>query len=90
MTDQVAASSNPEGADADAPPVASMTLTPAFKLVFMAVLCVTVGALAAQVLMAIFVKSANDPEAQNTMETCSTIAKLGFGAMVGLLGGKAV
>jgi hypothetical protein len=28
-------------------------------------------------------------EAKNLMETCSTIVKAGFGAIVGLIGGKA-
>ncbi len=62
-------------------------LTPAFKLAFGSVLVLTVGSLVA----AIFLSLADEPNDQQKLliETCSTCWKMGFGAIVGLIGGKA-
>ena len=90
MSDELASSVTGAAADqaaADAPAVT--TVTAHFKLVFIGVMVITVFTLAANLYIGIFV--ANPTEAaKSAMATCSTIANLGFGAMVGLLGGKAV
>ncbi|ONI75741.1 hypothetical protein BWI15_07915 [Kribbella sp. ALI-6-A] len=65
------------------------TLTPAFKLVFLAVFGLTVAALVLNVVLVISIDQPND-QAKSLIETCSTIVKAGFGAIVGLIGGKSV
>ncbi|WP_086564719.1 hypothetical protein [Streptomyces africanus] len=65
------------------------TVTAHFKLVFLCVTVITVLTLAASLYIGIFVEKPTDA-AKSAMDTCSTLANLGFGAMVGLLGGKAV
>lgn len=65
------------------------TVSSHFKMVFIAVVAITVGALAANLYIAIFVEKPTEA-AKSAMDSCSTIANLGFGAIVGLLGGKAV
>ena len=69
--------------------VRQTTLTPAFKLVFLTVLGLTVGALIANIILVVAIPNPND-DARTLIDTCSTIVKTGFGAIVGLLGGKAV
>ena len=66
-----------------------MILTPGFKLVFTSVLCLTVLSF----LMGISLSLAIEKPSSNIngwIETCSTTFKLGFGAIVGLIGGKAL
>ncbi|MEV2261057.1 hypothetical protein AB0J13_20615 [Streptomyces anulatus] len=70
-------------------PVAVTTVTAHFKMVFLAVLVITIGTLAANLYIAIFVEKPTEA-AKSAMDTCSTLTNLGFGAIVGLLGGKAV
>ncbi|EST25807.1 hypothetical protein [Streptomyces roseochromogenus] len=65
------------------------TVTAHFKLVFLSVTLITVLTLAASLYIGIFVEKPTEA-AKSAMDTCSTLANLGFGAMVGLLGGKAV
>ncbi|MGW3448961.1 hypothetical protein [Streptomyces sp. NPDC001076] len=65
------------------------TVTAHFKLVFLSVTLITVLTLAASLYIGIFVQKPTEA-AKSAMDTCSTLANLGFGAMVGLLGGKAV
>jgi hypothetical protein len=65
------------------------TLTPIFKLVFLSVLGITFVALLVNVALVIFLNAPSD-QAKSLIETCSTILKAGFGAIVGLIGGKAV
>jgi hypothetical protein len=65
------------------------TLTPAFKLVFLTVLGLTTTALILNVFLVVLLNEPND-QAKNLIDTCSTITKAGFGAIVGLIGGKAV
>ncbi|MGO9273312.1 MAG: hypothetical protein ACLQOO_24260 [Terriglobia bacterium] len=63
-----------------------MDLTPRFKLVFFFVMGLTVLSLAVTVNLTL---SANPSEdSRRLIETCSTTFKMGFGAAVGLLGGK--
>lgn len=65
------------------------TVTAHFKLVFLCVSVITVLTLVASLYIGIFVEKPTEA-AKSAMDTCSTLANLGFGAMVGLLGGKAV
>lgn len=65
------------------------TVTPAFKLVFLTILALTVLALLLNVTLVVLIDSPND-QAKSLIDTCSTITKAGFGAIVGLIGGKAV
>ncbi|MFI6011498.1 hypothetical protein ACIBAG_22230 [Streptomyces sp. NPDC051243] len=65
------------------------TVSAHFKLVFISVTVITVLTLAASLYIGIFVEKPTEA-AKSAMDTCSTLANLGFGAMVGLLGGKAV
>ncbi|MFD7390531.1 hypothetical protein ACFV46_18875 [Streptomyces sp. NPDC059852] len=85
------------GASVDAPQspppatdtAAVTTVSAHFKLVFISVTVITVLTLAASLYIGIFVEKPTEA-AKSAMDTCSTLANLGFGAMVGLLGGKAV
>ncbi|MEU3280741.1 hypothetical protein [Streptomyces antibioticus] len=65
------------------------TVTAHFKLVFLCVTVITVLTLLASLYIGIFIEKPTEA-AKSAMDTCSTLANLGFGAMVGLLGGKAV
>jgi hypothetical protein len=58
-----------------------------FKLLLATVLGLTVLALLLNVLLVLF--GGDSQQVKTTVETCSTTYKLGFGAIVGLLGGKA-
>jgi hypothetical protein len=77
------------GAEATAHITHTATLTPAFKLVFLTVLGLTMTALILNVILVVLLSDPND-QAKSLIDTCSTIAKAGFGAIVGLIGGKAV
>lgn len=79
----------PDNAVSVAEPPAVTTVTPHFKLVFISVAVITLLTLMASLYIGIFVEKPTDA-AKSAMDTCSTLANLGFGAMVGLLGGKAV
>jgi hypothetical protein len=72
----------------DPPPVASVNLTPAFKLVFITVVCLSILSLVASIALVLYGPRTED--AKRLIETCSTTWKLGFGAVVGLIGGKAL
>jgi fucose permease len=63
-----------------------MQLTPAFKLVFLSVLGLTILSLAVSVLLTL--NPSPSEEVRRLIETCSTTFKMGFGAMVGLIAGK--
>lgn len=65
------------------------TLSPVFKLVFLSVFSITIGALLLNVALVMIL---DEPTAQaaSLIETCSTMAKAGFGAIIGLIGGKAL
>ncbi|MCT9010645.1 hypothetical protein [Streptomyces rhizosphaerihabitans] len=65
------------------------TVTAHFKLVFLCVAVMTLLTLMASLYIGIFVEKPTEA-AKSAMNTCSTLCNLGFGAMVGLLGGKAV
>lgn len=78
----------PEGPVATAEAATVTTVTAHFKLVFICVTVITVLSLAASLYIGVFVPDPTEA-AKSAMNTCSTLANLGFGAMVGLLGGKA-
>lgn len=61
-------------------------ITPRFKLVFVAVLAITLLCLMLNMII-VLVAPHNSPAA-SFADTCSTAFKLGFGAIVGLVGGK--
>ncbi|HWE35668.1 MAG TPA: hypothetical protein VG406_03785 [Isosphaeraceae bacterium] len=63
-------------------------MTPAFRLVFFSVLGLTLLSLAASVYLVLREKQTD--EIKRLAETCSTTWKLGFGAIGGLIGGKAL
>ena len=66
-----------------------LVLGPRFKIVFGCVMALTLISLTASICLAIFVTN-QSPEVKGLIETCSTTDKLGFGAIVGLIGGKAL
>lgn len=61
-------------------------ISPVFKLVFLTVLALTVLSLVAAVFLS-FIDPPTE-ERSRLIETCSTTWKMGFGAVVGLIGGK--
>ena len=68
-------------------PPARLTIAPAFKLVFFSVLGLTVLCLAGMVALVVIFQTPND-QVKGAIELFSTLAKLGFGSIIGLLGGK--
>lgn len=66
-----------------------LVLTPVFKMVFLSILGLTILSAGTGIALAIFVASPS-AELRGWNETCSTAFKLGFGAIVGLIGGKAL
>jgi hypothetical protein len=58
-------------------------------LVFLAVLVLTLVALGLRVGVAIAISNPSD-NLKDAMTTCGLIANAGFGAIIGLLGGKAI
>jgi hypothetical protein len=64
-------------------------VTPTFKLIFLSVMSLTILSLIVTIALAVFVKNPN-PSVQGAIDTCSTTYKMGFGANVGLIGGKAL
>jgi hypothetical protein len=71
-----------------APPITTIPLTPAFKLVFFSVLGLTVLSLIVGVVLVLLPNPSE--EAKRLAETCSTIFKPGCGTIFGLIGGKAL
>jgi hypothetical protein len=63
-------------------------LSPAFKLVVLIVTGLTVLSLAVSIFLALDPNKSD--QINGLIETCSTTYKLGFGAIVGLIGGKAL
>ena len=62
-------------------------LTPRFKLIFSTVAALTALALILTVLLAAF--GGDSEQVKAAAEACSTTYKMGFGAIVGLIGGRA-
>lgn len=67
-------------------PTDGSELTPHFKLIFVTVVTLTLLALTVNVLLAIVGPDSDQVKA--TAEACSTTYKMGFGAIVGLLGAR--
>ncbi len=81
--------SDTEGGKQKSEKPANITLSPAFKLVFLSVLSLTVLSIVGQFFI-IFFFSDPSTDAKALMVTCDTLTKTGFGAIVGLLGGKSL
>ena len=64
-----------------------ISITPAFKLTFNAGLTLTIISLG----VAVYLSGITEPTPQQVslFDTCSTTWKMGFGVLIGLLGGKA-
>jgi hypothetical protein len=63
-----------------------MTIAPAFKLVLWIALFLTVLSYAGSIILAVLPNQTSD--IGRLIETSSTTYKMGFGAIIGLLGGK--
>jgi hypothetical protein len=70
------------------PAAAAIALTPTFKLVFISVLSLTILSLLVSLILVLYGRDTED--SKRLIESCSTTWKLGFGAIVGLIGGKAL
>jgi hypothetical protein len=68
-------------------PVAPATISSHFKLIFLAVFSLTVALIIARVTVGIMVTNPSD-SLKDAMATCSLLGNAGFGAMLGLIGGK--
>jgi hypothetical protein len=67
-----------------------ITLSPAFKLVFLTIVGITVLTMIVSCyLVSLGPTNPPDPERSALLQAFATTWKLGFGAIVGLLGGKA-
>lgn len=69
-------------------PAPALVLTPAFKKIFNTVLGLTILSLFVSVVLVVFATQSDG--VKQLEDTCSTTFKLGFGAIVGLIGGKAL
>lgn len=69
------------------PTVAAATVSTHFKMIFLAVFFLTVGLLVVRVTVGIVVQEPSE-SLRDAMTTCSLLGNAGFGAMLGLIGGK--
>jgi hypothetical protein len=70
-----------------------VTLTPTFKLVFLGLLALTVLSLLVACPIALLLSQQvhrENVQLKLIFDTCITTFKLGFGAILGLMGGKAL
>jgi hypothetical protein len=67
--------------------VGAKVVTPYFKMVFIVVLIATVVLIGADIAMSILVVKP-DSNVQQAITTTDSLGKAGFGAIVGLLGGR--
>ena len=70
-------------------PIAAVPLSLGFHLVFLSVMGLTVLSLGVSFFLVLFPGSRPE-EVMRLVETCSTTWKMGFGAIVGLVGGRAL
>jgi len=73
-----------------APPAAAkvVKLTPAYNLTFLVVVALTFLSMCACIALALLPQDLKSDDTRELIGTFSTILKTGFGAIVGLLGGK--
>jgi len=73
-------------------PVERRTLTPRFKAIFLAVFSITLLSLLGYITLTLIaaIYSIDSPTLDGSLETLKTAFISGFGAIVGLLGGKAL
>ncbi|GIJ50031.1 hypothetical protein Val02_69170 [Virgisporangium aliadipatigenens] len=64
------------------------SVSPRFKLIFSTVVGLTVVSLILNVVLALF--GGESAQVQAASEACSTAFKMGFGAIVGLIGGRSM
>jgi hypothetical protein len=81
-------SNPPHGSPSGGPPIPQVRFTPVFRLVFFSVLALTVLSL----LVSVYLAGVSEPteQANRLFVTCTTSWQMGFGAIVGLIGGKAL
>jgi hypothetical protein len=82
-----------EGAGASnipGPDVVRITMSPAFKLVFRSVLGITVLSMIVSCPLTVLAGPEPSPDMKALLTTFLTTWKMGFGAIIGLLGGKAL
>jgi hypothetical protein len=70
-----------------APPVAPATISAHFKMIFLAVFSLTVALIIARVTVGIMVPTPSD-SLKDALATCGWMINTGFGAIIGLIGGK--
>jgi len=71
-------------------PATAITLTPAFKLIFLSVMFLTIVFLSISCFMTLAVAHPQSEEVRSLGDKCATAWQMGFGAIVGLIGGKVV
>jgi len=69
--------------------VTTEAVTTYFKLIFISIVLLEVGLLFAMNGMAILVNNPTEP-VKDAITTCTSLATAGFGAICGLVGGKAI
>jgi hypothetical protein len=69
-------------------PSTSFDLTPAFHLVFLTIIALTV--LSWAVSLGLSTWGRDNQSTERLIETCSTTWKMGLGAIVGMVGGRAL
>jgi hypothetical protein len=76
---------------AGATPTATViTLSPAFKVILLCVMALTILFLGSNFYLAVAFAHPTPEDIRNLGEKCATAWQMGFGAIVGLIGGKAV
>ncbi len=88
MSDQVVNHPAPDQPNDSTVDPSVTTVTTHFKLIFIGVLTITGAALLASIALGILIQDQTEAS-QSAASTVSTIAQMGFGAIVGLLGGRA-
>jgi hypothetical protein len=75
-----------------APAPAPIPITPQFKMIYTSIFWITMVCLGLATVLAIasMAIGKTNAAADQLMEACLTAFKMGFGAMIGLIGGKAL
>ena len=64
------------------------SISPTFKLVFFSILILTIASGIGAILIAFLGETPATPNQQTVFDTLNTAWKMGFGAIIGLVGGK--